>query len=118
MINKELVKESIMLMGGFESGEVEAFDPFIDAAVAYVSGALIDEADENDPRIIQLAAAKAYKSIILSATEADGFTSFSAGSISVVQKTDSLGNAKDLYAAALSDCAGLLNDSGFAFLGV
>ena len=118
MINKELVKESIMLMGGFEYGEVEAFLPFIDAAVAYVSDVLKDGVDENDPRVIQFAAAKAYKSIILSATEADGFTSFSAGSISVTQKTDSLGNAEDLYSAALSDCSGLISDFGFAFLGV
>lgn len=118
MINKELVKESIMLMGDFEYGELEAYAPFIDAAVAAVWDVLKDGVDENDPRIIQLAAAKAYKSIILSATEADGFTSFSAGSISVTQKTDSLGNAEDLYAGALSDCSGLLSDSGFAFLGV
>ena len=118
MINKELVKESVMLMGDFEYGEVEAYAPFIDAAVAFVWEQIKDGVDENDPRIIQLAAAKAYKSILLSASETDGFTSFTAGSISVTQNTEALGNAEDYYAGALSDCSGLINDSGFAFLGV
>ena len=36
MIDKELVKKSIMLMGDFEYKELEAYASFIDAAIAGV----------------------------------------------------------------------------------
>ena len=118
MINKELVKESIMLMGDFEYDELEAYEPFIDAAIAGVFEIIKDGVDENDPRIVQLAAAKAYKSIALCATESDGVTSFTAGSVSVTQNPDIFKNSEDYYANALADCSALVSDQSFAFLGV
>ena len=118
MINKELGKESIMLMGDFEHDELNAYDPFIDAAIAGVFEMIKDGVDENDPRIIQLAAAKAYKSIALCALERDGITSFTAGSVSVTQDPDFLNNSEDYYTNALADCGALISDQGFAFLGV
>lgn len=118
MINKELVKESILLMGAFEPDELEAYGPFIDAAIAGVLEMIRDGVDENDPRIIQLAAAKAYKSIALCASESDGVTSFTAGSVSVTQDPDFLNNSEDYYANALADCSALVSDQGFAFIGV
>ena len=118
MINKELVKKSIMLMGDFEYDGLETYEPFIDAAIASVFETVKDGVDENDPRIVQLAAAKAYKSIALCAAEADGITSFTAGSVSVTQDPDFLGNSDKYYAAALADCSSLISDQGFAFLGV
>ena len=118
MINKELVKESIMLMGDFEYEELEAYEPFIDAAIAGVFEMVKDGVDENDPRIVQLAAAKAYKSIALCASESDGVTSFTAGSVSVTQDPDAFDNSEDYYANALADCSSLISDQGFAFLGV
>ena len=118
MINKELVKESIMLMGDFELTELEPYDPFIDAAIAGVFETIKDGVDENDPRIIQLAAAKAYKSIALCASEGDGVTSFTAGSVSLTQDPDFLNNSEDYYENALADCSALIGDRNFAFLGV
>ena len=118
MINIELVKESIMLMGDFEYEDLEAFSPFIEAAAASVFELVKDGADENDPRIVQLAAAKAYKSIALCASENDGVKAFTAGSVSVTLDPDALGNAEDYYACALADCSALISDQGFAFLGV
>ena len=118
MINKELVKESIMLMGDFEPEELEAYDLFIDAAIAGVSEMIKDGVDENDPRIIQLAAAKAYRSIVLATAENDGIKSFTAGSVSVTMDKDSINNSEDYYANALADCSSLFGDQGFAFLGV
>ena len=56
-------------MGDFTRNELEAYDPFIDASIACVFEMIKDGVDENDPRIIQLAAAKAYKSIALCASE-------------------------------------------------
>ena len=118
MINKELVIESIMLMGDFEREALDAYDPFIEAAIAGIFEKIKDGVDENDPRIIQLAAAKAYKSIALCASESDGVTSFTAGSVSITQDPDYLNNAEDYYANALADCDALISDQGFAFLGV
>ena len=118
MINKELVKESILLMGGFEQEELEAFEPFIEAAIAGVTGLITDETLENDPRIIQLAAARAYKSIALCSSESDGVKSFTAGSVSVMLDPDYLNNAEDHYRLALEACSALIGDQGFAFLGV
>lgn len=118
MINKELVKESIMLMGDFESAELEAYSPFIDAAIAGVFEIVKDNVDENDPRIVQLAAAKAYRSIVLSMAESDGVKSFTAGSVSVTIDPESLNNSEDYYKNALADCGTLVSDQGFAFLGV
>lgn len=118
MINKELVIKSVMLMGDFEAEELEAYELFIDAAIAGVSEIIKNGVDENDPRIIQLAAAKAYKSIALGASESDGVTSFTAGSVSVNLDTDFLNNSEEYYANALADCSALVSDQGFAFLGV
>lgn len=118
MTNKELVKESIMLMGDFEQEELEVYAPFIDAAIAGVFEMIRDGVDENDPRIIQLAAAKAYKSIALCASESDGVTSFTAGSVSVTQDPELFSNAEDYYANALADCSALVSDQSFAFIGV
>ncbi|MDE7124218.1 MAG: hypothetical protein K2N83_01845 [Eubacterium sp.] len=127
MINTELVKASIMLMGDFEEDEIEKFSPVISSAVSATEAAIKEDADDNDPRVVQLAAAKAYHAICCSASQTDGITSFSAGDVSVTQKTDILSNAESYYEMALNDCRALLRPesvvqqaetNGFAFLGV
>lgn len=127
MINTELVQASIALMGDMEDAELEKFNPIIDSAIAAVCAVIKDDTDENDPRVIQLAAAKAYKAICCSASQADGVTSFTAGDVSVTQKADTFGNAESYYEMALNDCRALLGPeyvaeqaetNGFAFLGV
>ena len=60
MIDTELVKKTVALMGGFDNEEIEKYNQFISAASLSVSEFLNEDTDENDARIIQLAAAKAY----------------------------------------------------------
>ncbi len=118
MIDKELVTESIMIMAGIDYGEAQTYMPFIASAAAFVEENLIEGADENDPRVIQLAAAKAYKSIELSMCRQEELAAFTAGDVSVTLSDSQPKNAEEYYKCALSDCKGLLIDSGFAFLGV
>ena len=63
MIDTELVKKAVALMGGFDDKEIETYSQFILAASLSVSELLGRHADEKDARVIQLAAAKAYNSI-------------------------------------------------------
>ena len=127
MINTELVKAGILLMGDLEEDEVEKFSTVISSAVSATEAVIKENADDNDPRVIQLAAAKAYYAICCAASQTDGITSFSAGDVSVTQKADTLSNAKCYYEMALNDCRTLLKPEsvaqqaethGFAFLGV
>ena len=60
MIDTELVKKAVALMGGFDDKEIETYSQFILAASLSVSELLGRHADEKDARVIQLAAAKAY----------------------------------------------------------
>ena len=118
MTDIQLVKESLKLLAGFNDEETEKYMPVLNAAVASVSAMLKDDADENDPRVIQLAAAKAYCAICRSASESGGITSFSAGDVSLTMKDSAADDSKAYLAAALADCEELIKDSGFAFLSI
>lgn len=118
MIDAQLVKESLKLLTGFDDEETESYMPVLNAAIASVSAMLKDDAEENDPRVIQLAAAKAYCGICRSATGSGGITSFSAGDVSLTMKDSAADDSSAYLAAALADCEGLIKDSGFAFLSV
>lgn len=125
MIDTALVKKAAALMGGFDDEEIEKYNQFILAASLSVSELLGEDADENDARVIQLAAAKAYCSICRLAENADGITSFTAGEITIKQDADLSDFAEDVLNAALNDCKPLFKSvseldetNGFAFLGV
>ena len=125
MIDTELVKKAVALMGGFENEEVEKFDPFILAAALSVSELLGEEADETDARVIRLAAAKAYHSICCTAEYAESATSFTAGEITIKQDLSSKDFADKALNSAIKDCRTLFKSAseldetnGFAFLGV
>ncbi len=120
MIDTELVKKAVALMGGFDDKEIETYSQFILAASLSVSELLGRHA-----RVIQLAAAKAYNSICCIAEKAEGITSFTAGEVTVKQDTDFKGLAAEALASAVNDCkplfksvSGLDEKNGFAFLGV
>lgn len=138
MIDKVLINESVALMGGFDSDEIKKFSPFISAAASAVSAKLADKAYESDPRVIQLAAAAAYKAICCTAEKSDNITSFTAGDITIKQEADALAGADAYYALATENCMDLfkpeqpeednepedeikpepVKNDGFAFLGV
>ncbi|MDE6412615.1 MAG: hypothetical protein K2K42_01775 [Eubacterium sp.] len=125
MIDTELVKKSVALMGGFEKEELEKYDSFILAAALSVSELLDEDTDEMDARVIRLAAAKAYRSICCTAEHAEGITSFTAGEITVKQDSSAKDFADEALNFAIKDCRMLLKSvseldetNGFAFLGV
>ncbi|MDE6659685.1 MAG: hypothetical protein K2K01_06185 [Eubacterium sp.] len=125
MIDTELVKKSVALMGGFEKDELEKYDSFILAAALSISELLYEDADETDARVIRLAAAKAYHSICCTAEFAESATSFTAGEITVKQDLSAKDFAVEALRSAIRDCRTLLKSAseldetnGFAFLGV
>ncbi|MDE6110749.1 MAG: hypothetical protein K2F65_02410 [Eubacterium sp.] len=125
MVNTELVKKAVALMGGFDEEEIEKYNSFILAASLSVSELLDKNADEKDARIIQFAAAKAYHSICCIAEHAESITSFTAGEITIKQDADLKGSAEKALASAMNDCKPLFKSvseldetNGFAFLGV
>lgn len=124
-MDTELVKHSVAVMGGFDSDEIEKYSPFISAAVLQTEEQIKDDADENDFRIIQYAAARAYKAICCTAEKADRITSFTAGDVSLKQDADILGAAESCLNSAREACSAFIKpetsaayDNGFAFLGV
>lgn len=125
MIDAELVKQSVAVMGGFDSEELEKYSSFISAAVLQTEDQIKEDADRNDLRIIQYAAARAYKAICCTAEKADRITSFTAGDVSMKQEADMLDAAESCLNSAKEACSAFIKpeasaayDSGFAFLGV
>ncbi|MEZ3421833.1 MAG: hypothetical protein K1V95_07970 [Eubacterium sp.] len=124
MTDTGLVKKSVAVMGGFDEKELEKYSTFISAAVLQTQELIAENADENDVRIIQYAAALAYKAICCTAEMADGIASFTAGDVSLKQETDARGTAESALAFAREACRGFLKpeadaeNSSFAFLGV
>lgn len=127
MIDTELVKKTVALMGSFDEDEIEKYKPFISSAALSVASLLNDEGDENDARVIQLAAAKAYNAICCIAERAESITSFTAGDITIKQNSDIKDFAEEALDYAAEDCRTLLKpaaaqemneNNGFAFLGV
>lgn len=112
----KLVENSLAAMCGFEDGVPDMYFPFVEAALAWAQSVIKDEADENDPRVIQLAAAKAAVGIMCSG-EIGGVTSFSAGDVSLTENGRGVERALALLNLAMKDCAGLIQNGGFAFMG-
>ena len=125
MVDTELVKKTVALMGGFDDEETEKYNQLILAASLSVSELLDKSTDEKDARVIQLAATKAYNSICCIAENAESITSFTAGEITIKQDTDLKSFADAALSAAMNDCRPLFKSAleldetnGFAFLGV
>lgn len=118
MLDITLVENSLKAMGGFEDGFEKNYTSFIQSAVKSVSEMIRDDADENDARLIQLAAAKAYYGILCSAERSNGVTSFSAGDISISEKSGGEKSAADFLRFALNECKCLIRNDSFAFMGM
>ncbi len=118
MIDTKLVEESLKAIGDFEDGFEQKYSSLIKSSAVAVFELLKDGVDENDPRVIHFAAAKAFFAISNSASFSDGVTSFSASGISITEKLDFAKNAKEILQNAKADCRCLILDDGFAFLGV
>lgn len=95
----------------------DVYFPFVEAAMAWAQAIVKDGADENDPRLVQLAAARAYYGIMCSA-EFGSATSFSAGDVSLTENGRGAERALSLLSLAIRDCACLIQNGDFAFMGV
>lgn len=118
MIDTQKVYEYIKAIGNYDDDEISRYAPLIDNAVCAVSQSLGDGVDMDDARVICLAGAKANYTICLAKASGDGVVDFKAGDISISQSNDYIVQAKQLLELAYEDCAMLVVDDGFAFLGV
>ena len=104
MIDIKLVEKSLKEMGDFENGFEQKYSSLIKASANAVFEILKDGVDQNDPRVIQFAAAKAFFTITNSASFSDGVTSFSANGISITEKQDFAKNAKEILQIGFPVC--------------
>lgn len=86
----------------------------IESSISEVLGMLSDDADDSDPRVINLAVASAYYKFIclLATTSMTG--SFSAGDVSISRESK-VEEARAYYELALSACGDLVGGKNFAF---
>ncbi len=118
MIDKQKVYDYIKAIGNYNDDEIGQYSPLIDNAISAVSQSLGNGVDTDDARVICLAGAKANYTICLAKASGDGVVDFKAGDISISQSNDYIAQAKQLLELAYKDCAVLIVDDGFAFLGV
>ncbi|MFR5875371.1 MAG: hypothetical protein ACLUFN_02650 [Eubacterium sp.] len=118
MINVDDVKDAMAALGNYNDDKLERYSALIECAASVVSSMLKEESLCKDSRAIFLAAAKANYDAALSSSCADRVTSFTAGDISISESTSSVDNAKALFDDAKLNCALLIVDDSFAFLGV
>lgn len=118
MINVDDVKSVAAALGGYSDDELEKYTSVIDCAVSVVSSMLNNEDLCSDARVIYLAAAKAHYDAVLISSCTDGITSFTAGDVSISESSASVEYARALLESARLDCAALIKDDSFAFLGV
>lgn len=118
MINIDDVKSVAAVIGNYSDDELEKYSSLIECAVSAVSSMLKDDTFCSDTRVIYLAAAKANYDAVLASSCVGTVTSFTAGDVSISESAASVENAMTLLNNARLSCAELINDDGFAFLGV
>lgn len=118
MIDTQMVYDYIKAIGNYDDEEIAQYSPLIDNAISVVSQSLGDDVDMTDARVVALAGAKANYTICLAKASGDGVVDFKAGDISISQSNEYITQAKQLLELAYQDCAVLVVDDGFAFLGV
>lgn len=118
MTDYGLVKQELMKVLHCDEAQVDEYDSYINNAVASVAAVIKNSEDDNDIRIINLCAMKAYYQIVLTDDADDGIISFKAGDVSYTRDACSVTRAKALLDLALSNCADLVKSEGFAFRAV
>lgn len=117
MINKEDVKALLIVIGDYDSEQIQKYQQLLENAISIV-GKMADESDHADSRIVYLAAAKANYDIKLIESCSGSVSSFTAGDVSITENANAVDNSKQLLNSAIADASTLIIDKGFAFLGV
>lgn len=118
MINEQKINEYLKAVANLSDEELVKYQVFISREIKSVYECLTRKSNADDERVIALVGAKANYDIVLAKSSEDGVVSFSAGDISISENGKYLNNAKTLVDLAFKDCATLLSDNSFAFLGV
>ncbi|MCH5321281.1 MAG: hypothetical protein J1E36_05930 [Eubacterium sp.] len=117
MTDYSLVKNDLMKALNCDDEQINDYESYINNAIACVASQLKNPEDENDARVVNLCAMRAYYQIIL-ISDNDDITSFKAGDISYTKDTSSVSRAKALLDMAIGSCSDLVQSSGFAFKAV
>lgn len=118
MINKDNVVAFIKALGDFESGFESEYSSIIDFSIKCTAEMLLNSEYENDERAEFLAAAKALNVIYSTGSAQGSVTSFTAGDVSITEKSSSLDFARNILKEAMEAAGSIINDSSFAFIGV
>lgn len=114
------IKKIIASMGGFELEELNQYEQIIESSYDSVISRLKDKSHKSDMKVLNYAAASAYYTISLCEASKDGFTTFTAGDITIKTTTQLTEYAKEMLVIAEKNCKNLIvNDfDTFAFFGV
>ncbi len=118
MINAETVKNALIYMGAIDEDEASGFEIQINSACESASAALNNSEFEQDSRVINLAVCKALYTISLVKNSANAVVSFKAGDVQITSSEKLVDYAKALLLCAQGECADIIGDEGFAFIGV
>lgn len=117
MTDYSLVENELMKALNCDNEQINEYESYINNAIASVASLLKNPQDENDARIVNLCAMRAYYQIILM-SDNDDITSFKAGDVSYTKDTSSVSRARALLDFALESCSDLVQNNGFAFKAV
>jgi hypothetical protein len=118
MINVDTIIGATALLGNYSDEELEKYMTLINTAIEDVNSMLKAESYWSESRVMYLAATKANYDLAVAMMSTDNVSEFTAGDVSIVQNTAFIEYSKSLVEEALNKCATLINDNGFAFLGV
>lgn len=115
LLDKQEVIACIKEMGGFESGFEKDYGRIIEYACKGVETEALPSGETESTQLIFLAAARAYYAICITEECADGFSSFTAGDVTVAGMASRSARAKEICDLAKQWVSDLLRDDGFAF---
>lgn len=114
------IKKIIISMGGFDIDELTQYENIIKSSYDSIIPRLKDKSYKSDMKILNYAAASAYYTISLCEASKDGFTTFTAGDITIKTTTQLTEYAKEMLNIAERNCRSMISDDfdTFAFFGV
>ncbi|MGN1202224.1 MAG: hypothetical protein ACI4RF_02940 [Eubacterium sp.] len=118
MTDYDLVQNELIKILHCDEAQLEEYQPYINNAIAGLSSVLKSAEDEDDVRIVNLCAVKAYYQIILTSDAEDGIVSFTAGDVSYKKDSSAVEKAKALVDMAMDNCCDLVQSGSFAFKAV
>ncbi len=115
-ISTQAVKEQLIALTERDESELEAKAAVIDSAVSFVEKLVKTESEDDMPRLIMLAAARANYSLALLNRDESGISSFTAGDVSFTKSaSDMVDSARAFYESTLGESTDIIRENGFVF---